>query len=263
MSNDDFAVFYDNQPDYIAFRNDEERQNEYRIIVDWKVRKLLGVIPECLRFKNVLEVGCALGILLNKISDRLHIETRSGVDISAENIKTATSLFPQCEFFKGTLEDYVREKSFLLKNHKHDLVVLSDIIEHIPDDLEFLKLVRQVSEYVVVNLPLEKSFINRKRKYGANDPSGHLRSYDKKMAKKLFTNAGFIVLRDNDSIATSDAQFSAVYKKNRRLRIRSKPFLRRIFWSWFYAVEDKFKLVNESVSTRIYGANYFVFLSSS
>ena len=161
------------------------------------------------------------------------------------------------------MEDYVKEKSYILKNHRHDLIVLSDIIEHIPDDIGFLKLIREVSEYVVVNLPLEKSFKNRNRKYGIEDPSGHLRSYDKKLAKKLFNDAGFLMVRDQTSIATSDAEFSGIYNKNRKLRVMSKPFVLRIFWSSFYAVEDKFKLISKSISAKIYGTNYFVFLRSS
>ena len=263
MDDTDFAVFYDNQPDYVAFRNDKEKQEEYKILVDWKVRKLTGIIPVNLRFSNILEVGCAFGVLLNSIADRLHIDSRTGIDISGENIKTAGVLYPGCGFFKGTLEDYVKEKSFILKNHRHDLIVLSDIIEHIPDDLEFLKLVRKVSEYVVVNLPLEKSFKNRNRNYGIEDPSGHLRCYNKKSAKKLFIDAGFLMIKDRTSIATSDPEFSKIYKKNRKIRIMSKPLLLRIFWSGFYSVEDKFKLISKRVSSKIYGTNYFVFLRSS
>lgn len=263
MNDIDFAVFYDNQPDYIAFRNDEEKQKEYKILVDWKVRKLSGVIPGNLKFRNILEVGCAFGVLLNNIADRLSIDARTGIDISGENIKAARILYPRCEFYKGTLDDYVKERSLIQKNNKLDLIVLSDIIEHIPDDLAFLKLVREVSEYVVVNLPLEKSFKNRNRKYGINDPSGHLQSYDKKIARKLFKDAGFLLIRDKTSIATSDAQFSDIYIKNRNLRILSKPFLRRIFWSLFYLIEDKFKLISKSMSAKIYGTNYFMFLRSS
>ena len=263
MDNTEFAVFYDNQPDYVAFRNDKEKQNEYKTMVDWKVRKLTGVIPDTLSFSNILEVGCAFGVLLNNIADRLSIETRTGIDISGENIKTARIQYPGCEFFRGTLEDYVQEKSYILKNHKHDLIVLSDIIEHIPDALEFLKLVRHISEYVVVNLPLERSFKNRNRIYGIDDPSGHLKSYDKKLAKKLFYDAGFSLIRDQTSIATSDVEFFKIYKKNRQIRIMAKPVMRRIFWSLFYAIEDKFKLISKRLSGRIYGTNYFVFLRSS
>ena len=94
MDDADFAVFYDNQPDYIAFRNDKEKQKEYKTLVDWKVRKLTGVIPDNHKFGNILEVGCAFGVLLNNIADSLKIDARTGIDISGENIKTARSLYP-------------------------------------------------------------------------------------------------------------------------------------------------------------------------
>jgi hypothetical protein len=263
MNDIDFAVFYDKQQDYVAFRNDREKQDEYKILVDWKVRKLAEIIPDNLKFNNILEVGCAFGVLLNNIADRLDAGIRTGIDISGENIKTAGKLYPGSKFFKGTLEDYVKEKFLIQKNNRHELIVLSDIIEHIPDDLEFLKLVRKVSEYVVVNLPLEKSFKNRNRNYGIEDPSGHLRCYNKKQAKKLFKDAGFLLVRDKTSIATSDPEFSNIYKKNQKIRIASKPLLLKIFWSGFYAVEDKFKLISKRISSAIYGTNYFVFLRSS
>ncbi|HBC77024.1 MAG TPA: hypothetical protein DEO60_11585 [Bacteroidales bacterium] len=263
MNDIDFAVFYDKQQDYVAFRNDREKQDEYKILVDWKVRKLGEIIPDNLKFNNILEVGCAFGVLLNSIADRLDAGIRTGIDISGENIKTAGKLYPGCEFFKGTLEDYVKEKSLIQKNKRHELIVLSDIIEHIPDDLEFLKLVRKVSEYVVVNLPLEKSFKNRNRNYGIEDPSGHLRCYNKKQAKKLFKDAGFLLVRDKTSIATSDPEFLKIYRKNRKIRITAKPLLLKIFWSGFYTIEDKFKLISKRISSAIYGTNYFVFLRSS
>src|SRR5512136_1392516 len=107
MTDPDLSLFYDKQPDYVAFRNDEEKQKDYRIMVDWKVRNLTSLIPHSLKFGEIIEVGCAFGVLLNDVADRLHIDSRIGIDISPENIKTARSLFPQCNFFAGTLDDYM------------------------------------------------------------------------------------------------------------------------------------------------------------
>lgn len=263
MDNTDFAEFYDKQPDYAAFRNDQEKRKDYETMADWKARNLAYLFPDNLVFRNVLEVGCAFGVLLNNIADRLNIGARTGIDISRENIILARELYPGCDFFTGTLEDFIRERSASLNSSKFDLVVLSDIIEHVPDDLEFLMLTKGISEYVAVNLPLERSFKNRNRKYGVDDHSGHLRSYDINLAKTLFTNAGYQIINDFTSIATSDASFYEVYKKNRKPRILSKPVLLRIFWLLFYAVEDKFKLIDKRISTTIYGTNYFALLKSS
>ena len=85
----DYAEFYNEQPEYIAYRNNKIKQEEYKIVVDWKARKLSQLIPDNFKVKNILEIGCAFGVLLNNLADRLNIPSRFGVDISSENIKLA------------------------------------------------------------------------------------------------------------------------------------------------------------------------------
>ncbi|MDO9338953.1 MAG: methyltransferase domain-containing protein [Bacteroidales bacterium] len=262
MDNTDFALFYDMQPDYAAFRNDPGRREDYNITVDWKARKLIQLIPDDFVVNNILEVGCAFGVLLNNLADRLHLKTRIGIDISGKNIKVARNLYPDCYFFQGTLDEFIRVNPVEIKDHRFDLIVLSDIIEHIPDDLGFLEMVKKSSSYVLLNLPLEKSFRTRNRQYGEQDSSGHLRCYDKDLAIRLVTMAGFEVVTSFTSIASSDKRFYEIYKKNRTSRVRSKPLHLRLFWSLFYFVEDKMKLINRRFSEKIYGTNYFALLRS-
>jgi len=203
----DFEKFYDGQKDYIAFRDDPLKRAEYEIKVNWKADRLVSLIPEKMPVNNIIEIGCAMGILLNKVAEKLSVKDISGLDISGENIKLAKNLYPGCKFYQGTIEDLKPAmESRGLK--KYDLVILSDIIEHIPDDLKFLTTVRTISNYVLVNLPLEKCFRNRNRKYGENDPSGHLRWYDFKSAEELMRNAGFTISIKSfyDPVGQSDFQ---------------------------------------------------------
>jgi predicted TPR repeat methyltransferase len=258
----DWAKFYNEQPEYIAFRNDQIKQEEYRIAVDWKARKLIQLIPDDSEFNNILEVGCAFGVLLNNLADRLHIIKRFGVDISSENIKEAKELYPGCNFFEGTIEEFMNVIPSGIQNGRFDLVVLSDIVEHVPDDVRFMELVRKISSYVILNLPLEKSFKTRNRQYGECDPSGHLRCYDKMLAVKLVERSGFEVVTSFTSIALYDKQFYYIYKKNRSIRLASKPWVLRLFWTLFYFIEDKIRLANEKLSETISGTNYFALLRS-
>jgi SAM-dependent methyltransferase len=259
----DYEKFYDEQPDYAAFRNDKVKQEGYKIAVDWKARKLSQLIPACMEFKNILEVGCAFGVLLNNMADRLHIKTRIGIDISGKNIEIAKNLYPDCYFFQGTAEEFVIAKPVEIKDNRFDLIVLSDIVEHIPDDLGFLEMVRKMSSYVLLNLPLEKSFKTRNRQYGEQDPSGHLRCYDKELAVRLAGLAGFEVVNSFISIAFFDKEFYQIYKKNRSKRVRSKPLPQKLFWSLFYFVEDKVKFASTRFYEKIYGTNYFALLRST
>lgn len=257
----DFEKFYDNQPDYIAFRNDPASRGYYDAAVGWKVQELLRVIPEGLVFSEILEVGCAFGVLLNRIAGTLKISNRTGVDISTENIKTAATMWPDCHFFRGTVEEFVKEEK--KGAAKFSLVVLSDIVEHIPDDLAFMRSVKGISSHVVLNLPLEKSFKTRNRQYGESDPSGHLRCYDKTMAENLVREAGFEIVNSFTSIAFFDKKVYEAYKRNRSKRVKSKPLPQRIFWTVFYSLEDIVKLSNKTLAGKIYGTNYFALLKST
>jgi SAM-dependent methyltransferase len=259
----DFAIFYDKQPDYVAFRNDPIKRADYSVIVDWKVRKLVELIPERFKVGNILEVGCAFGVLLNNIADRLNVKDRQGIDISFNNIEAAKNLYPDCKFFLGKIEEFIGVMKNKIQNNPYNLLVLSDIVEHIPDDLGFMKLANGISEFVLLNLPLEKSFKTRNRIYGEKDPSGHLRCYDKDDALELVTKAGFEVIASFTSIGFFDESFYEMYKNNRTKRIRTKPFPQRIFWSVFYFVEDRLKLVNERITGKYMGTNFFALLKSS
>ncbi len=258
----DFKKFYEDQKDYSAFRINDEKRSEYELIVRWKADQLIKLIPSGLYFNNILEVGCALGILLNKLAGRLSIKNIYGLDISDKNIKTAQDLFPQSIFYCGTIEDL---KVLITRNRTlslFDLVVLSDIIEHIPDDLGFLKSVREISSYVLINLPLEKSLRNRHRQYGEDDPSGHLRCYDKGMALSLINQAGFSIVSGFTSNSLKDKEVFRIHKKARMQRIRQKQLPKKIFWLSYYFAEDVIRITSSYLYEKIHGTNCFLLLKS-
>lgn len=256
----DFKRFYEEQSDYKSFRDDPLKQQEYRTKTDWKARQLVCLLPEVNEVQNILEVGCAMGILLNNISTRLSVKDYYGLDISEQNIEKARALFPEGHFHQGVIEDFIplMQEEFLIQDF--DIVILSDIIEHIPDDLGFMKGVRMISKRVLVNLPLEKSWKNRKRKYGENDHSGHLRSYNEKDAFRLFKNAGYEILRSFTVNPLTDKQYFSYHEKARAERIRKKALPKKIFWSLYYPLEDRLKFMNKSIYERIYGTNLFALL---
>ncbi len=260
MDKFDFKEFYDHQQDYAAYRDDLAKRNEYNIAVNWKVRNLCRLIPENKEFSDVLEIGCAMGILLNKVADELAVKHRIGLDISAENIKLAKTLFPECIFIQGTLED---AESGLLKDKQEkrfDVIILSDIIEHLPDDLDFLKKVSKISGNVLLNLPLEKCYMTRNRKYGVDDPSGHMRSYDEYDALRLVKSAGFEVITSFTANAHYDKEYFHLYRNNRKERVMKKDFFKKSFWTLYYSVEDIIRTLTPGIYIRLFGSNYFALL---
>jgi len=183
------------------------------------------------------------------------------LDISSENIKVAKDLYPDTTFFQGTIEDLrtiFRNKALT----KFDLVILSDIIEHVPDDLRFLRIVKEISSYVLINLPLEKCFKNRKRKYGEDDPSGHLRCYDRKEALSLISKTGFDVINSFTVNVLKDKDIYKIYLKDRTERLRFKSLPKRLFWKLFYFSEDRIIILNNHLNEKINGTNLFCLLKS-
>lgn len=256
----DFAKFYDEQHDYAAFRTDPKKLDEYKIAIQWKVKNLAKLVPDSLKFENILEVGCALGILLNNLADKLLIQRRFGIDIAFENIQYASSLYPDCEFICGTVENIRRDWAVHFPVQKLDLVLLSDIVEHIPDDEKFLKEISQITNYVLLNLPLEKCYNSRNRKYGETDPSGHLRSYNLADAKQLVENAGFDIVFDFSENVHSDEVFFRNYRDNRRKRVSAKVLPLKIFWSFYYSFEEVVKKLSPALYRKKYGSNFFALL---
>jgi hypothetical protein len=179
----DFARLYDEHPQHRARRDTGSLQHRlYQIeIHKWKIPNLYAVLPKGFQYASVAEVGCATGDIIGSFPPADREIKRFGFDISRENILRARKIFPHVTFL---------EHDFTEVNLRVDLVILSDIVEHVPDDVGFLRSVVRLSDAVVLHLPLEKCWANRGRNYGPGDFAGHLRAYDEMDAERLIRAAG-------------------------------------------------------------------------
>jgi SAM-dependent methyltransferase len=183
----DFSALYDEHPEYVARRGAgsmAQAQVDLEVRL-FKLPGLMGVLPAGHRLGRVLEIGCATGELIAAIPVEPGGE-RVGVDISPANVAAARARFPQVEFFSGDF----RQAPF----SGFDAVVMSDVLEHVPDDVGFLRDAARLGRIVLVNLPLEDNWLNDRRAYGPDDASGHLRRYSLAQGLALFERAGLEVL---------------------------------------------------------------------
>lgn len=178
----DYSALYDKHPEYAARR---EAGSYERMRTDAEVRyfKLpnLVVLLQGRLPNSVLEIGCATGELIGQFPIGAD-GVRRGVDISELNIGSARQRFPNVEFHSGNFRS--------MKFPQSDVVVLSDVLEHVPDDAGFLASAAGLGRMVLVNLPLECNWLNRGRNYGPEDVSGHLRAYTLAQGLELFMRAG-------------------------------------------------------------------------
>lgn len=93
---------------------------------------LFGLLPQDFSAKSVLEVGCANGDNLRFFSAKLNISFSNsiGVDIC----RSTASDYAEMVFHHSSAEDF-----FAGCSSQHDLIVLSDVLEHIYNPWELLK----------------------------------------------------------------------------------------------------------------------------
>lgn len=193
----DFSALYDAHPEYVARRRGgsfEQAQIDIEVRL-FKLPNLLRLLPPTKVLSSVLEIGCATGELLAALPVRAG-GRKVGVDISAANIASANARFAGVDFrcgdFRGA--DFFGADFREDPAARFDAVVMSDVLEHVPDDTGFLRAAARLGQLVLVNLPLEDNWLNRNRRYGPDDVSGHLRNYSLAKGLALFERAGLEVI---------------------------------------------------------------------
>lgn len=187
---EEFRSLYDGHPDYVERRYSESLSaREIQLEAhDFKAPNLLRTIPDSFAYSSVIEIGCATGEVLAAFPDqhptRGNLIRKTGFDISPLNVAAARSRYPHIQFL---------DTDFTGSGVEADLVILSDLLEHVPDDCGLLKDASQIAQYVLINLPLEDNWLNRNRNYGIDDESGHLRAYSLADGFALVSKAGLKV----------------------------------------------------------------------
>ena len=143
-------------------------------------RLVVNLISE-LKFASVLDVGCGNGEMLNAVAQD-HEAALVGVDISGPGIEQNRKRFPAARFHRLDIGKEKLEEQF-------DLVICSEVIEHIDDYVQALKNLRAMSrEYLVVTVPTGKVFpIDR--------AVGHVRHFQPDRLKQALEKTGFAVVQ--------------------------------------------------------------------
>ena len=128
------------------------------------LRRLIGDLIHPLVFETVLDVGCGQGSFLAQLRAKFPQIKPTGVDISVKAIELARLRVPEGQF---QILDIARDSL----DKKYDLVVCSEVLEHIPVDITAIKnLAGMTGKYLVVSAPQ-----GRMRRFEAK--VGHVRNY--------------------------------------------------------------------------------------
>jgi SAM-dependent methyltransferase len=186
---------------------------------DYKVAELKKIIKLNISehlIKKVADVGCGAGhttfAIQKMLSELFHFPLPvDGYDIH-----------PQVDQFQDNANVRFFRQDFTQKDVQlYDLVILFDVIEHVPDPITFLKGVSSHGRYLVLHIPLDNSWMCGIRNLWRANLShpGHLIILDVPTALNLLTFSG---LRIRD-YSLSPA-FTAPSGKETRLQKILYPF---------------------------------------
>lgn len=157
--------------------------------------------------KKVLDVGCSTGKLSKKLmKNGCEI---FGIEIDEESAKIAKN---HCK--EVIIADVDLIESLPYPNEYFDVIIFSDILEHLKSPSDALKKFREYLKndgYIIVSIPnianwkirLELLFGNfRYRSYGILDET-HLKFFTKKSVKKLFLDGGFKIVKLEPALGPS------------------------------------------------------------
>ena len=154
-------------------------------------KKRLDGIKKYKKQGKILDIGCATGILL-MLAQKEKWDVY-GVEISEFAIEYAKKRF-NLNLFKGTL----KEARYL--NNFFDVVVMDNVIEHLPDPLSGLEEINRILKdngllYVVTpNIKSSFAHVVGKR-WLLLKPDEHLYYFSPKTIKKMLENKGFKLIK--------------------------------------------------------------------
>ena len=145
------------------------------------LRRIIKSMIRPLNFTSVLDVGCGQGSFLQELQAEFPDIIPHGIDISSTAINLACRRVPDGHF-------RVLDVTDASLDHQCDLVVCSEVLEHIPDDLLALRNLRKMTgKYLLVSSPQ-----GRMREF--EKQVGHVRNYAPGELVKKIESSGFTVL---------------------------------------------------------------------
>lgn len=115
----------------------------------WKATQIQGVIaPRTAEIREIAEIGCGAGAILARLHQELpsHI-TFHGFDIAPEAIARARALTRDRLSF--------HQEDLLASDRRFDLLLIIDVIEHVPDYLAFVEKCGQRAKLKLYHIPLD------------------------------------------------------------------------------------------------------------
>ena len=183
--NKDLAKFYEAWSSKSVFQIDYDIESAER-----KAKVIINLLPKHYlnSFTRILDFGCGYGALLLKIKKILNSNNlfAIGLDYSEMAIDIANKRNGISTLRYESLHHFEIKENIPFINEmiegKVDVIMLIDVLEHVPDCKELISELSPMTNYFLIKLPLESSifdnYIIPKEYPGAAHSNGHLREFN-------------------------------------------------------------------------------------
>ena len=145
---------------------------------------------------KLLDIGCGGGFFLNAAQEDGW--DAHGIDIVPDFVKFAREELGLKNVHCGSLEESQFEKNFF------DVIVLWDLIEHLPHPMAFLKIINKILRpggLIIIWTPNAKNAVWLKENWFGYKPSQHLYFFTSATLNKILQSTGFHVEYQNTNRA--------------------------------------------------------------
>ena len=157
----------------------------------WKANLIRDLLDENLvRFNKITEIGCGAGQILVQLSKMFPSKFFVGFDISPQAHEIAKQFESANVQFK--LGDYLKEPE-----RKDEVIICSDVFEHIEDYVGFLRSLSKKSELAVFHIPLDLSLVSiliPEILLKSRRDVGHLHYFSKEIAEATLLTCGYKII---------------------------------------------------------------------
>lgn len=155
----------------------------------------------------VLDIGCGNGSVAYDIAKKAKKIT--GIDISQKNIETAEKRFK-----KENLEYIVGDATIYNFSEKFDAIILSNVLEHIENRVDFLGKISKLSQKILIRVPMITrdwlAVYKKEKGLEYRLDRSHFIEYSEEEFKKEMEQAGLKI----ESIFSKFGELYAVCKSN-------------------------------------------------
>lgn len=173
------------------------------------VAQALAAKPDA---KHALDVGCGQGELLNQLAGALSRAAVAGADVSQRSLDDTRRRCGDRELFLLDLSAPDFEERYADKLGRYDLVVCSEVIEHLPDEFAVGNLYSLVAPGGVAIVTVPGGKMSR-----FDELIGHQRHYRPARLRQLLESHGFEV----DRVLAWGFPFHSLYRTAVRVASRA------------------------------------------